>query len=125
MKVFLKNWLFIHFLKHFQAKKGNSTGWRQGRSRWDPCANVNKPKKRLDNIQEAAIEGYLIIVTNVDAEAQEEDIFDHFSEYGEIKTIHLNLDRRTGYVKGYALVMYENYSHASKAVKSTRNHFLL
>ncbi|KAL6638103.1 hypothetical protein ACP70R_025675 [Stipagrostis hirtigluma subsp. patula] len=73
----------------------------------------------------ASIEGWTILVSGVKEDAEEDDLYNVFSEFGHVKDLHFNLERRTGYSKGYALIEYESFEEVQTAIRAMNGTQLL
>lgn len=72
-----------------------------------------------------SVEGWVLFITGVHEEAQEDDLMDAFSEHGTVNKVQINVDRQTGLAKGYAMVEYATQSEAQDAINTLHGTELL
>lgn len=65
-------------------------------------------------------DGWVLIITGIHEDMDSSDLFEELRDFGKINEFHVNLDRRTGYAKGYGLVQYDTFMEANLA-KQTIN----
>ncbi|MBW0473042.1 hypothetical protein O181_012757 [Austropuccinia psidii MF-1] len=116
--------------------KRKGRGFKSGQSTHVDTIDLNKSAQNYDRLDDKekeqtagnaarSIEGWVVMVTGVHEEATEEDLMDKFSDYGQVMNLTMPLDRRTGYVKGYALVEYGTRKEADMAIKEASGSKLL
>jgi RNA-binding protein 8A len=82
-------------------------------------SHLYKKKNKIEPYK--SVEGYIVFANNLNEDVNEENIDDLFSEYGNVKNIQMNLNRKTGKMNGYCFVEYENLEEAEEAIKNLNN----
>ncbi len=62
-----------------------------------------------------------IYIGNLSFQAEQEDLLDLFSQYGDVKQCSLPLDRETGRKRGFAFVEMANDADEQKAIDDLQN----
>ncbi|KAL9646702.1 hypothetical protein ABK040_001125 [Willaertia magna] len=68
-----------------------------------------------------SVDGYVIFIRNIDNEVEEDELFQLFSDYGYIKSLHYNLSRRSGVPLGFCMVKYETKEEGERAINEMNN----
>ncbi|EPF23673.1 MAG: RNA-binding protein [Microcystis aeruginosa Ma_MB_F_20061100_S19] len=59
-----------------------------------------------------------IFVGNLSYEISQEDLVEVFKDYGEVKRVHIPVDKETGRKRGFAFVEMENKAQEAKAIEA-------
>lgn len=68
-----------------------------------------------------SVEGWILLITGLHEETAEEDLLERFGEFGTVKGLHLNLDRRTGFVKVGTMLLLSDYCELNRFCFSRNN----
>jgi RNA-binding protein 8A len=89
----------------------------EGGSKQESSATTGAPLTRGPGPQKS-VNGWIIFVTGVHPDAEEDELVDVFSDYGQVCKLTMNRDRQTGLSKGYALVEFSEYTEAQDAINA-------
>jgi RNA-binding protein 8A len=105
---------------NYEQRKGRGFHVNKKMSNLDFPINIDSDGGTQKNIYNGnymkSVEGWILFVSGINEEATEDILLDKFGEFGRINKLNLAFDRLTGYAKGYALIEYEDFDDAKRAI---------
>ena len=101
--------------KSIRQVRGRGEGKRDTESSSEVFDTIAQDGDREDDPGKS-VEGWVIIATGIHEEVTEDDVRDKFGEYGTIKDLRLNLEAKSGNVKGYVFIEYESKEEAQDTI---------